>query len=117
MCRFCDLLKNGEELYWSERSTYAGDNLCKFVSSKDKYEMCEGCNGCGYRGFKLTSYVLDGNTRIGVSYFRKPHGIEVSPFSEPIPFSFCPFCGNQVSKKIEEFNRNDFRYSIISEKE
>ena len=114
MCRFCDLLKHGGEMYWSERSTFANDNLCEFASQKDEYSMCEGCNECDERGFKLTSYVLDGNTRVGVSYFRQPHGVEVSPFSEPIPFSFCPFCGERVSEKIEEFRDDDFRYSIIN---
>lgn len=112
MCRFCDLLKHGGEMYWSERSTLANDNLCEFVSQKDEYSMCEGCNGCEERGFDLISYVVDGNAKVFISYFRNPHGVEVSPFSESIPFSFCPFCGSQVSEKVEEFNECDFRYLI-----
>lgn len=54
MCKFCDLLKNGGDMIWEERSTFADDNLCEFAS-------------------------------VG---------------------------GEQVSENVEEFNENDFRYSI-----
>jgi len=115
MCKFCDLLKNNGTLKWKERSTFADDNLCEIASGEDMYTKCEGCNGCDKRGFELTSYASSGDVRVGVSYFRKPHGVEVSPFTEPIPFSFCPFCGEQVSKNIKEFNENDWRYAIKEE--
>lgn len=112
MCKFCDLLKNGGDMIWEERSTFADDNLCEFASVGGEHRMCDGCSGCKGRGFKLSSYKQGGNAKLSVSYFRKAFDIEVSPFSESLPISFCPFCGEQVSENVEEFNENDFRYSI-----
>lgn len=35
MCRFCDLLKHGGKMYWSERSALAGGSIYGFNHLED----------------------------------------------------------------------------------
>ena len=112
MCKFCDLLKNSGTLIWKERSTFADDNLCEYASENSGCVMCDDCGGCHDRGFELDLYNFDDQALMRVSYYRKVCDVTVSTSSETMPFSFCPFCGEQVSKNIKGFNENDWRYSV-----
>lgn len=108
MCKFCEALLNGKTIEWSERSFVADDNFCEAVCN----DNCDGCSGCDETGFALTSYVSNGKVYVSVEYYRSAYGTTIHPFSESMPFNFCSFCGEQLSKNVEEFNENDWRYSI-----
>lgn len=112
MCKFCEALLGKKTILWSERSYMSDDNFCENVCN---YWDCDNCGGCDKAGFALSSYILDGEVRVSVEYYRSGYGTTVHPFSECMPFNFCPFCGKQISEVIVEFNENDYRYSIEEE--
>lgn len=109
MCTFCQALLNEKKIEWSERSIMVADNFCETVCNSN----CDGCYGCDKRLFSLTPSIIDGNVYVSVDYYRTAHGTTIYPFSEPMPFSFCPFCGEQISKDVTEFNEYHHAYSVI----
>jgi len=110
MCDFCENITNdNKEISWSVRSTYADDNICDFVNGSS----CTACDGC-IMSFKLDGYTIDENTYVGVSYTQEITSSSgekaiIRPFSETAQFNFCPFCGKQISKTINDFSKE---YSI-----
>lgn len=108
MCKFCSALLENKKIYWQERSTVADDNFCETVCNND----CDGCHGGDKREFTLTPSIINGNVYVSVDYYREAYETIIYPFSELMPFSYCPFCGKQISKSIEPFNENDHRYSV-----
>lgn len=98
-CTFCNALKEGREISWDTRSKLAKDNLCEKVFNTE----CTGCTGCEYDSFSLSSFTINDNIHVCVNYYRDVKGIIVAPFSYGIQFSFCPFCGEKISKDIRTF--------------
>jgi hypothetical protein len=118
MCRFCDnIIDKTKEIIWNVRSTYADDNICEFVNGND----CGSCDKCEMY-FKLDSYELNGNINVGMQYNQKittPDGKDViiRPFSEMLQFNYCPFCGKQISKDIQNNEADNEYYVEIINKE
>jgi hypothetical protein len=101
MCKFCyELGKIKKEISWQVRSSMSTQNI------EDYNELPSEWDGkhrvIKYQNFTLTIYGnYDEGIRISVDYeLNTNDGIIISPFSEAIQWSFCPFCGEQISKKI-----------------
>ena len=115
MCKFCYNLgiNKNKEINWNVRSCYADQNL-------------ENDNGCPsefdgkHRNiiseqFRIQPYILNGYTMISIEYnLKTDDGLIISPFSEAVQWSYCPFCGEKLSKGEVKFADEicDYRFSI-----
>lgn len=110
MCKYCNALKTGKNIKWCQRSTYANDNICSFVCN-DSCSHCV-CNS----DFYICSYNHHNKIWVGIEYQQiinrsGSNVVEILPFSETIPFNYCPICGEQISKEItseDEFTYNNY---------
>ena len=132
MCKFCDaLLDENKEINWKVRSTCADDNICEIMTTShldkktkeaiygDKDDPCYNpvdcsrCRGCE-SSFSLSGYKdSKDNVRVGLEFYQKVCDTIVHPFSETIPFNFCPICGKQISKNISKFEDLEYPIDII----
>lgn len=98
MCNFCEaLVNNDKEIAWQVRSTYSDDNINEYLDGIEIKSV-----------FKMNSYLHKEQILVGVEYRQEIQSKEneeiiISPFSEMIQFNFCPICGIQISKNIEDF--------------
>jgi hypothetical protein len=97
MCEFCEGLKSKEKgITWHTRSSYADDNICEYIDSHETESH-----------FKLVSHEYNNTAYVGIEYYQyvltNEDDIEkvvINPFSESIPFNYCPICGIQLSENI-----------------
>ena len=100
-CKYCEAMLNMKSIKWEVRSTYAEDNVCEFVNDCD----CNCCKNC-VQEFKLNPYKYNSEIMLAIEYeqrIRSLNGEEViiHPFTETIPFNFCPLCGEKMNKNID----------------
>ncbi|MFH0334721.1 hypothetical protein [Clostridium perfringens] len=110
-CKYCDALKQGKRINLCQRSTYADDNSCKIFCNND----CSDCMKCNHT-FVLAGYSNTEDVRVGIEYninIEKNDGTEIimNPFSEPIVFKYCPFCGEKLFEK--EIKYDGYTYMTI----
>lgn len=109
MCKFCYKIgENKKDITWEVRSCYADQNI-----DEEYGEYNDNNRTIKKERFKLTPYKLeDGKVKISVDYrMETSDNIVISPFSESIPLSFCPFCGKQLNKdiiKVEDIYSHQF---------
>lgn len=115
MCEFCSsILDKRKNVYWGVRSVIADNNVEEFIEKSSEHKIK---NSNCY--FPIEAYEDNGNVSVIVSYrheiiLSNDEKITISPFSEGMKFNFCPFCGEQISKDVEEF-KMDNTYGIVSE--
>jgi len=101
MCEFCEIMETEKKLQF--RTTYAEDNLCDMIRSKDYNRNCEGCYGCADENNEF-SISMKWNNYLDVTYFRKMITLDnneliIAPISEGIKIEYCPFCGHKLEDK------------------
>lgn len=101
MCKFCYKIGESKEkqIHWAVRSCYADQNIEDYngePAHDGKHRIINS------EGFQITAYKhKDDNVYVGIEYRMKTSdGFIISPFSETIQWSFCPFCGEQISQDI-----------------
>jgi hypothetical protein len=118
MCKFCENITDEKsEFIWVVRNAGAEDNICEFVNNN----TCDECNGCANLKFGIRGYNIDGNVRVGISFYQnilsyRNEDVVINPYSETQQFNFCPFCGKQISKDVVSFNEAYRQNIIIKEK-
>lgn len=106
MCDFCEALLNEKEINWCVRSTFADDNINELIEG-DEIEST----------FKLSSHIYKDRVYVGLEYRQElkteSDNIIINPFSESIQFNYCPICGSQISKTVEDFKTCSSNYLKI----
>ncbi len=101
MCKFCEcLIDNTKDILLSSRSRLSIDNTCEIIADDDCSNCKDGCN----EYFKLGGSVSNDNVSIQVCFHKEVKDIIIAPFSELLHINYCPFCGEQISKDIKDFN-------------
>ncbi len=119
MCEFCDNINSfrSKKIKWSVRSFSADNNLDEILDPCFSGEWSED-----YCEFGLFGYEYKDKVYVGVDYRQEVHKnneekLIIDAFSETIPFSFCPFCGIQLSKEIVSFEDISDYYITVEEKQ
>lgn len=100
MCKFCEALKNKNNIEVSVRSTYVDDNTCEYLVNND----CSSCGECNMK-FVLNAHEIDEDHFVCMNYEQTMMNgkFKIHPFSEGIQFNYCPICGTQISKNLIDF--------------
>jgi len=101
MCKFCYKLGDiNKEIIWEVRSCMADQNISDFNETASEWDSKH--RGIDSEAFSMTAYKDNGITSVSIAYrLETDDGIIISPFSNTIPWSFCPFCGEQISDSVK----------------
>ena len=103
MCEFC---KDYHTNYLIPiRNAYADDNICEKLRDKN----CEDCSGCADENFHFTLYHSAWNDMISLGFHwvinDSNDAAVISQTSEGIFINYCPWCGEKLSKEINDFEK------------
>ena len=101
-CKFCYKLGDNDrnkEVNWEVRTCYTDQNIENY---NNEFSEWDGKNRIiKSQGFDLTAYKYENEVKISVGYNMTTNdGLIINTFSEAITWSFCPFCGKQISSKV-----------------
>lgn len=112
MCDFCNLLKQGKEIEWYQRTTSSLDNSCEYTN-------CDECDGCKHR-FTIRRIANVNNTYVELSYFQSvgmgEDAAVVDVNSESMLWVYCPVCGNRLSNEEYVDEKLPYPLEIMKEK-
>lgn len=109
MCEFCNALKQGKEIEWYQRNTSTLDTSCDYIN-------CDDCDGCQHK-FVIKGIGDGVNVYVGISYFQSVGKGEdadvVDSHSEAMLWSYCPICGDGISKEVQSDEKIPYPLEIM----